>query len=180
MSKKPFAIDIDGVLRDFVGSLLVQYAKDFPYHEVDHINEWDLHKFFPIGKSIYDYAFNVKAKEIFENAPMFPGAREFIDDLRVRGHHVCLLTQQPRGKEIHTLNWLYESGIPYDSIAFSAEKGLFDFELILDDAEHNLRAVRAAGKRAICFDRPYNQNWDGERVKTYQEFLELVDANHSS
>lgn len=176
------AIDVDGVLRDFCGSLILQFSQDFPdkAHEIEPIVEWDLHKFFPIGKAIYDYAFKAKAKPIFENADPFDGAIFFADRLKSAGHHVCLLTQQPYGNEQYTLNWLHKWKIPYDSIVFSARKEMFEYDFLLDDAEHNLRAVREVGKRAICFDQAWNQKWDGERIRSYNEFLELIaNGKHS-
>lgn len=169
------AVDIDGVLRDFVSALIESYKKDFPGHEVQPVTEWGLEKFFPIGKGIYSYAFTERRVEVFEKAKPYDKAKEFVAELRRRGHHVCLLTTQPRANEHLTLNWLVLMGIEYDSIVFSSRKDLFRFDVLLDDAEHNLRAVRSAGARAICFDRPWNQKWDGERVTSYEEFLKLIE-----
>ena len=170
------AIDIDGVLRNFCESLIEQYGKDYPDHKVGFINKWELEHFFPIGKGIYDYAFKIKAKEVFENAEPFAGARWFTEQLRRNGHYVCLLTQQPKGAEVFTLNWIQKHGIAYDSIAFSKEKELFNYDILLDDAEHNLRAARSAGRKAVCMSRPYNKNWDGERVSCWAEFLILIQG----
>ena len=169
------AIDIDGVLRDFCGALIAQYKIDFPGHRVGFINQWELEHFFPIGKEIYEYAFNTRAQEIFEDADEFVGAMAFLKHLKEAGHHVALISSQPNTKIIHTVNWITAHGAVYDSLVFTWEKGLFNYDILLDDAEKNLKNARDNGRRAVCFDQPYNENWDGERVKTYQEFLEIVD-----
>lgn len=169
-------VDIDGVLRDLCDSLLVQYHKDFPNHEVEAITRWDLHHFFPVGKMIYPYAFDVKAKEVFEDAEPYPGAYAAMVALKERGHEIIYVTTQPRGKEIHTLNWLLKHCFPYDGLVFTGIKDITNCDVYIDDGPHNIKALRDAGRLAFCFDQPWNRAVAGERVKSLQEFVEVVDG----
>ena len=169
-------VDVDGVLRDFVGELLIQYSRDFPDHEVQAITEWDLHNFFPIGKAVYTYAFDTRAKEIFEGADPYPGAYSAMIALKERGHEIVYVTTQPRGKEIHTLNWLLKHGFPYSGLVITAIKDIANCDVYIDDGPHNIKALREAGKLAVCFNQPWNRFVTGDRVKTLQEFVEIVDG----
>jgi len=47
-------------------------------------------------------------------------------------------------------------------------------DVYLDDNTDNLIALSSYGHRAVCFDRPWNQDWHGERVYSYREFIELL------
>ena len=169
-------VDIDGVLRDFVGSLLIQYYKDFPNHEVEAITEWDLHNFFPVGKAIYPYAFNVKAKEVFEDAEPYPGAYVAMIALKERGHEIIYVTTQPHGKEIHTLNWLLKHNFPYDGLVITGMKDIANCDVYIDDGPHNIKALQDAGKEVVIYDQPWNRLSLGMRAYSLQEFAEIVDG----
>lgn len=57
------------------------------------------------------------------------------------------------------------------------EKWLLDGDVLLDDGTHNLRPFeeqRSRYRRAVAFDRPWNQDWDGPRVSSWQEFVERI------
>lgn len=168
------AIDIDGVLRNFTGSVGKVYAREFPDHKVEPITEWGIHKFFPIGEAIYDFVFKAHAEEIFTKAEAYRGAATFMRTLKARKHEVWIVTSQPAGQEGYTIQWLRDNGIVYDSIAFTNSKPVVDCDIFLDDGTHNLTAIRDAGKFAVALDRPWNSGYTGLRVKTYREFLDLL------
>jgi 5'(3')-deoxyribonucleotidase len=170
------AIDVDGVLRNFVAALTRQYLSDFPEHEarVQPVTEWGIDKFFPLGNDIYRYAFETRVEAIFTTAPAYPGAKDFIDDLKAAGHKVFIVTTQKIGTEKYTVQWLHSHHIDnYDGLIFTAHKELVRCDYLLDDGPHNLDAFNLHGI-AIAFDQPWNQKWEGCRARTYDEFRELI------
>lgn len=169
------AIDIDNVLRDFTGALIEEYKKDFPDHKVGFINKWDLSQFFPIGKQIYDYAFKHKAESIFRYGKPCEGVAMFISELKAQGHEIWLITTQPHGKEFLTILWIYANIPVWDSIVYTKNKEVVNCDILLDDAPHNIKAFIKSGKRGIYFDQPWNVKMKGERVKSLEEFINLVE-----
>ncbi|MFQ5772697.1 MAG: hypothetical protein ACE5HX_19335, partial [bacterium] len=127
-------IDVDGVLRNFVTSLINNYKADFPGHVIRPITDWGLEKFFPLGEAIYDYMYRIRPEEIFRYASLYKGAKTMMVDLQGDGHKLWVLTNQPRGTEKYTLDWLQEFGIPYDQICFVDQKHLIDCDIYLDDS----------------------------------------------
>ena len=169
-------VDVDGVPRDFVGSLQRQYAVDFPDHVMSPVTQWDLHHFFPIGKAIYPYAFDTRAKEIFEGADPYPGAYAAMIALKERGHEIVYVTTQPRGKEVHTINWLLKHNFPYDGLVITGIKDIANCDVYIDDGPHNVKVLQATGKEVVIYDQPWNRLSLGDRVYSLQQFLDIVDG----
>jgi len=172
-------IDIDGVLRDFTGSLQHQHRIDFPEIVLKPITDWGIEKFFPMGKHIYDYIYKYRAKEIFELAYAYDEAEWMMRELQRAGHDIWIITAQPRGTEQHTIRWLDVHDIEYDHLVFTNQKQHVECGTYLDDAPGYLQQLSLTGRNVVAFDRPWNQKWDGPRVKTHQEFLDLIEReNH--
>jgi len=168
------ALDIDGVLRDFCSQLIKVYKEDFPDHEVKPIGTWYFETSFPIGKANYKY-YVEQGERIFRDAPMYDGAVEFVDSLKNLGHSIIYLTNQPRGLESATAYWIAKNLPEVDGIVISKNKFLFDFDILLDDAPHNIKECFANGKQAVFYTQKWNEAEDGySRVNSYNDFLELI------
>ena len=57
--------------------------------------------------------------------------------------------------------WLDQHGIPYRDLCFLGDKPEVEADAYVDDAPHNVEALRAAGNDVIVFDQPYNGHVDG-------------------
>jgi len=167
-------IDIDGVLRDFCGQLKTVYNKVYPDHVISEITDYELSPFFPIGKDIYDF-FQIRFPyEVFELAKPFPGAKEFVNSLRQ--NKIVIITNQKRGNEIYTLNWLTMHGIYYDSIVFTKEKNIANIDVLIDDCDDNLKKANAF---PVCFAQNWNE-WSGIRTNDYKEIIKIInDIEHN-
>ena len=73
-----------------------------------------------------------------------------------------------------TVAWLDDAGIPYRDICFLGAKPEVEADAYIDDAAHNVLALRAAGNHVIVFDAPYNQDVDGPRARSWEEAEALV------
>ena len=168
-------IDIDGVIRDLLGKVEEIYFREYPYHKLIRKDTYDISLWFPIGKEIYKFVFETYSKEIYTQSQVYKNAREFMVKLRKNGK-VILVSSQPEKKlEELTKKWLEIKKIPYDELIFTKDKSEFIGDCLLDDCTANLeRAAKAGSSKPICFDRPWNQDWDGLRIKSYDKFLELI------
>lgn len=169
-------VDVDEVLRQFVKQLQRQYSIDFPNHFMDlNVTSYDLAPFFELGKDIRKYFNETRPKEIYTMAEAFMGAGHFMWLLQDAGHEVWAVSNQARGNEVFTLEWLYEKEIPCDSICFTRNKSALKGDVILDDCVDNLRGAEK-GCVAIAMDRPWNQDWKGLRAKSLLHAFEIIQS----
>jgi 5'(3')-deoxyribonucleotidase len=73
-----------------------------------------------------------------------------------------------------TVAWLDAHGIPFRDLCFLGQKPEVEADAYIDDAPHNVRALRAAGNPVIVFDQPYNADLDGPRAASWAEAERLV------
>ena len=57
-----------------------------------------------------------------------------------------------------TVEWLDDHKIPYRDICFLGDKPEVGADCYIDDAPHNVHALRAGGSDVIVFDQPYNRD----------------------
>jgi 5'(3')-deoxyribonucleotidase len=166
-------VDVDGVLRNFADSLIKEYKKAYPRDKVVQPPFWDvypLHGYFPIGKGIYKFVFDEHAKEVYLNARPYTGAYSFMRQLRQQGHKVVIVSFQPnKSIEELTTKWLDEQEIERDAVVYTARKQDAGVDLLLDDCTDNLRSLEWTV--GVAMNRPWNQDWKGNRVYDFEEFL---------
>lgn len=64
--------------------------------------------------------------------------------------------------------------IPYRDIVFTDIKADIFADVYLDDSPSNIVKLRAAGRKVIIFDAPYNQEFDGLRVHNWEEAYTML------
>lgn len=173
------AIDIDGVLRDFVGQVNTVFDIQHPNGWRKPVTKYGLPEFYSIGKEIYDMAFNKYPVEVYVLAPAYPGAKKMLEDLKNDGHTIVIATSQPNKQVLrHTLAWLHLNEIPYDEfygVLRLASKANVKATILLDDYIKHLEEFPGY---AIAYAQPWNEEWetkyDGRRVDTYQRFVEFI------
>ncbi|MFA5395940.1 MAG: hypothetical protein WC346_08045 [Methanogenium sp.] len=173
-------LDLDGVVRDFVGSFHRTYLKVYPQHKdlIKPINGWGLEKSYPIGDKIYQFMYEDYVREVFFGADAYPGAVEFAKSLKKLGI-IHITTSQPPGTEMPTLQWLKKYNIQYDAISFIHDKTVIRGTFLIDDALHNLVAEAKAGTSIpIAINRPWNVEWDGWKFDTYEQILKFVSEKY--
>ena len=179
-------IDVDGVLRDFIGQVRYVYKKTYPRHKIKDQLGWDLTSVFPIKEKINDFIYKEHVIDIFGYAPMYSGAREFLKKLR--NDFKCQLkfvTTQPNVmSKIYTNRWLLWEGCASEpkEIIFSDRKGNEKIDILIDDGVHNLLDADRKGKFCICFNQPWNiqdVKWKGLRANNYDEVYNIIEKNYS-
>ena len=166
-------IDLDGVVRDFVGSLIRVYKRVYPDHDVLPVSSRRLEKFFPAGEEIYQFMAPGYIEEIVEKADAYPGAVEALQRWESE-FDIVIVTAQPEFSRAGTYIWIGRNKIPTNEVHISYYKSEIEGFALLDDFVDNLEEFAATGRLAVCLDQPWNQKWKGPRVKSVQEFFELV------
>lgn len=114
------------------------------------------------------------------------GVRGYLTFAKAWGHRLHILSAA-RDYNVEDKRWWVERYLPglFDSVLLPVDtngqhtnKGDYAAPglVLIDDAEHNLKAWRAAGGIAVCFDRPWNQKWDGMRMKAWSELPTVLAA----
>lgn len=169
-SKTRVLIDLDGVVRDFIGSLIRVYRREYPDHQVLPVNSRRLEDFFPIGEEIYKFMEHGFIDEIMQEAQAYPGALEALNRWQ-NEFEIVIVTAQPDEIRGATYIWIGKNNLPSSEIHISYFKSEIEGYVLLDDFIDNLEEFSNSGRLAVCLDQPWNQNWKGPRVKTVEEFF---------
>ncbi len=122
----------------------------------------------------------VVEKRMFRNLPVMDGCPEALWRLSDMGIWIRIITHRLYVNWGHaitvgdTVNWLDEHRIPYRDICFLGDKPQVGADLYIDDAPHNVEALRRTGGTAIVFDQPYNQDLGGLRASNWTELESMV------
>ena len=177
-------VDLDGVCGDYTGAFREIVAEDYGVDPASLPDErsWDFSEW-GIGSAVeFDrlHRLAVLDKHMFRTMPALPGAADSLWRLSDAGVWIRIITHRLFVNWGHavavadTVAWLDETGIPYRDICFLGAKPEVDADSYVDDASHNVIALREAGNHVIVFDAPYNQGVDGPRATSWAEVEALV------
>ncbi len=161
--KPHLLLDIDGVQRNLVSTILTIYEREYdPDSTVtfNDIKDFNLNLFLPkLPGDVRDIMFRKHAEEVFASAKPFE--EEMTDVVaQLREHYfVHMTTHQFPGNEEYTFRWLRSGDIYYDAISFVADKTTIKGALLVDDGPHNLDALLDDGREVVCIERPWNEAW---------------------
>lgn len=99
-----------------------------------------------------------------------------VAELRAAGHQVSIVTARHSRCSADTSLWLQRHGIHIDDVRFEWDKPRAGCDVYLDDAPHNIAALRQAGAAAVVYDATYNQDVTGHRAGSVAEFADQVLA----
>lgn len=181
-------VDLDGVVYDFVEVFArwIHREKNIPLSQMLAPTKWDFWSEWGLEKEQWlGYFREFCEKGGFVEGGPIRGAKESLQRLSAQGHHIRIVTARgherrevgSRAKEMAimaTARWLSRYEIPYVDLFFTNEKTTVVADVYIDDAAHHLEALRAAGRRGVCFDRQHNREWKGERVKSWAAFEDFI------
>ncbi|MSO86670.1 MAG: hypothetical protein EXQ71_04010 [Acidimicrobiia bacterium] len=177
-------VDLDGVCGDYTAAFRAVVAADrqvAPETLVD-ARTWDFAEWGIHGPEEFDRLHRLAVLEhhMFRTMPTLPGVAESLWRLSDAGVWIRIITHRLCVNWGHaiavadTVAWLDDKGIPYRDICFLGAKPEVEADAYVDDATHNVQALRAAGNPVIVFDAPYNQAVEGPRASTWAEVEALV------
>lgn len=186
-------VDLDGVSADYDAGLRRVYEAErgqpppVPHEE----RSWDL-RGWDLGHGGFDelHRTAVVRHRMLRWLPPIEGAAEALWRLSDAGVWIRIITHRLVLNWGHaltvedTVHWLDEQRIPYRDLCFLGQKPDVGADAYVDDAVHNVVALRAAGATAIVFDAPYNRDLPAPRARTWADVEhlvgELVAARHGS
>ena len=192
------ALDLDGLFRDFLGSLFRQLEKDYPgikLPEVKDLHTWDLENYIEKADGtqftrdeLSQYWGYDRVNEVYADADPFPGAIEWFKKIKeycLEQGHKCIIITSASKDTVREANakWLAKTGLDQvaDEIYMQKDKYNVEGDILLDDYQRNLnewvevKASSFPGRRiAVAYDCPWNKEWKGPRVKSFSSFIEFL------
>ena len=143
---------------------------------------WDFGEWGITGPEEFDRLHRLAVLEhrMFRHMPPLPGVAESLWRLSDAGVWIRIITHRLCVNWGHavavadTVAWLDDTGIPYRDICFLGAKPEVEADCYVDDASHNVVALRAAGNHVIVYDAPYNRDVDGPRAGSWDAVERLV------
>jgi 5'(3')-deoxyribonucleotidase len=186
-------VDLDGVCTDYRAAFRSVVAREVDV-DIDAIGPQTHWGFPESGWPIRDeehyrelHRIGVLQYRMFADAPAIEGASDALWRLSDAGVHIRLITHRlyvPWGHDVvvaDTVTWLQtprESDgrprIPYRDLCFMGDKTDVGADLYVDDAPHNVLALRRARADVICFDQLYNQHIPGLRGRDWDDVERIV------
>lgn len=177
-------VDLDGVCADYQAALrpVVAHRKGRPVDELGPQQSWDFEEWGITGREDFleCHAEAVLRRRIFATMPAIEGCAEALWALSDAGVWIRIITHRLQVKFGHsiavtdTCTWLDAHNIPYRDICFLGHKPQVEADVYIDDAPHNVTALRAGGNDVLVFDQPYNRHLQGPRAVSWDEVRRYV------
>ena len=171
-------VDLDGVCGDHAEAFRRVVAAErgidplaLPEQTTWDFTEWDM------DREEFERLHRVAILDhhMFATMPVISGAAETLWRLSDAGVWIRLITHRLYANWGHavavadTVEWLDRQGIPYRDLCFLGEKPQVEADAYIDDAPHNVTALRATGAEVLVFSQPYNLGIDGPRAAGWSE-----------
>ena len=176
-------VDLDGVCGDYTAAFrqVVAHDRGVEPSTLGEQRSWDFREW-GVTRSDFErlHRHAVLDHRMFRTMPAMPGVAESLWRLSDAGIWIRLITHRLAVNWGHavavsdTVTWLDDIGIPYRDICFLGTKPQVEADLYVDDAVHNIEALRAGGNHAAVFDAPYNRDLGGPRVHDWTELEQLT------
>jgi 5'(3')-deoxyribonucleotidase len=176
-------VDLDGVCADYAAGLRTVRAAMLGVDEgrLPPAATWDFEEWGLDRAGFEDlHRTAVLEHRLFRNLPVMEGAAETLWRLSDAGAWVRVITHRLYQNWGHatavsdTVTWLDEHDIPYRDLCFLGAKPEVEADVYVDDAPHNIEALRQAGNPVIVFRQPYNAHLPGPAATDWGEVAELV------
>jgi 5'-nucleotidase len=176
-------VDLDGVCGDYTGALREVVAERtgvgldrLPLERSWDFGEWGLSpdEFEKLHRAA------VLEHRIFRTMPAMPGVAEALWRLSDAGVWIRIITHRLYVNWGHatavadTVDWLDATGVPYRDLCFLGAKPQVEADCYVEDAPHNVVALRGTGAPVIVYDQPYNRDVPGPRAADWAEVEDLV------
>ncbi len=176
-------VDLDGVcaehtlgFRRVVAKRLGVAEESLPLERSWNFEEWGFSQ-----ETFEDHhLYAVTQGRMFRDMEVIEGATEALWRLSDAGVWIRIITHRLYvnwGHQIaasDTVDWLDRVRIPYRDLCFLGAKPQVEANLYIDDAPHNIEALRSAGNEVIVFDQYHNRHLQGLRAHNWQQVEEIV------
>lgn len=171
---------MDGVLVDLMNGWLAMYNERSGENvKKEDIIAFDAGSFVEDKENFYDI---MREPHFFgPERKAQPGAIEGFRELCETDHDVHIVTS-PHAKSLYSERdkkaWVLHHLPFFDpkKITMTHFKHLYVCDVLLDDRPSTLEKIKKTGRTGVCMDQPWNQKYEGKRVHTWKEFLQLIST----
>jgi 5'(3')-deoxyribonucleotidase len=176
MMQLPILLDCDGVLADFLTTVLREAGIDRTTKE---ITDWDLRESLTADEHLRVIRILSDSDDIARKMDVMPGAQAAVDEMRAAGFHIVVVTSpwdSNKTWEHQRRKWLATHfGVKSNNIVSTASKHLVDGAVLVDDKVQTVERWRSQrGRPAVLFRHPYAPPtkephidvWDADSVRT--------------
>lgn len=103
------------------------------------------------------------------------GLRNLLAD----GHSLAVVTHRPSSAVPDTLAWLNYINIQWSEVHILSNgesKAQVDADILIDDKMENVIEWAASGRKALLFDRPWNQQIEATRIERCYDWRDVVNS----
>lgn len=177
-------IDLDGVTFQFEKAFkpIAAARLGINPNDIPDASDWNWYEHLGIDAAGFNQllADAVAHDNLFAEGDPVPGAVSALRHL-ARNHDIVIVTHRNLAghtakAEAATRQWLTAHRIPFHELHLTGNKVAVHTDIHLDDSPAVNADMRAAGRRHVVFDQPWNQDLPGERVRSWAEFVALVEA----
>ena len=176
-------VDLDGVCGDHAEAFrrVVAEERGIDPLELPEQTTWDFTEW-GLDRDEFERLHRLAIVEhrMFRTMPPIAGAADALWRLSDAGAWIRLITHRLYANWGHavavadTVEWLDEHRIPYRDLCFLGDKPRVGADAYIDDAPHNVSALREAGAQVLVFSQPYNLDIDGPRADGWAEAEQWV------
>ena len=183
MNEFVLGVDLDGVCADYTSAFrrIVAMERNVDADSLTTEVSWDFAEWGLNRDSFLElHKTSVQDHRMFKNMPALDGVSDALWRLSDAGVWIRIVTHRLVTHWGHalivsdTVDWLDAKSIPYRDICFLGRKPEIEADAYVEDAPHNVEALRARGKTVIVFDQPYNRDLDGLRASNWVEVEAIV------
>ncbi|MEA3200522.1 MAG: uncharacterized protein QOE90_1950 [Thermoplasmata archaeon] len=182
--KLRIAVDFDGVLFDHIPYLLRGFRDA---HGIDLAEEglryWDFFQYRAVRDRNLTWGCVKTVLEKIDNDPALhdcslrdADAADVIAGWREAGHHVSLVTAREAVGRETVEGFLSQNGVAVDQVVMGASRKT-GYDVLVDDAPHNVLMAAADGGLALLMDQPYNRDVPTKRNPLRVRDWREVEAN---
>ncbi len=178
-----FGVDLDGVCAQHTVAFrkIVAQEKGVPEESLTLECGWGFEEWgFGEGDFEIYHQRAIVEHRMLSTMPSMPGASRALWRLSEAGVWIRIITHRLYTNWDHaiaagdTAEWLDRAKIPYRDLCFVGGKTAVDAHVYIEDAPHNIEALRAEGRKVIVFDQPYNRDLAPPRAFTWEQVETMV------
>jgi len=180
------AIDIDGVIADFVGAFLPK-LNTICRCGFEDIIHYDFKENIPVDETEYAQLWceEVTKGRIYEVLVPVEGAKVALEHLAEK-HKILLISTRKRALKETTLKWLRDNGIPFHELHLVENRKekiamMSECDVAIEDDLEVARMVQRMGICTLLFDYPWNRIAKTiKRVNSWAEAVEVMEMQQST
>lgn len=176
-------VDLDGVCGDHASAFkyVVAAERGIDPGEIPDQQTWDFTEW-GLDRAGFEELHRraVLEHRMFRSMPVIAGCAESLWRLSDAGVSIRIITHRLYTNWGHsvavsdTVEWLDSNSIPYRDLCFMGEKADVAADAYIDDAPHNVRALRSVGASVLTFSQPYNLDVGGPRAQGWADAEQWV------